>query len=93
MAYECVIDGHTYVYEADYGEETETARIIVRSAAGGPEGLFLVQSDGSVEAEEDLPGFGSNPVAEDGRWPPPPAELIEDAQRMAERKRAEGAAP
>ena len=86
MAYECVIDGHTYVFEADYGEELETARIIVRSAAGGPEGLFFVQRDGALEAADDLPGFGPNPVAADGVWPLPPAQAIEDAQRMAEQK-------
>ncbi|WP_295389346.1 hypothetical protein [uncultured Thiodictyon sp.] len=86
MAYECVIDGQIYVFEAQYGEELETSRIIVRCAAGGPEGLFLVQRDGALEPADDLPGFGPNPVAVDGVWPLPPAQAIDDARRMAERK-------
>lgn len=86
MAYECVIEGHTYVFEADYGEELETARIIVRCADGGPEGLFFVQRDGTLEAADDLPGFGPNPAAPDGLWPLPPEAAIEDARHIAEQK-------
>jgi hypothetical protein len=86
MAYESQIRGHTYVFDVDYGEEMETARIIVRSAEGGTEGLFLVQRDGTAEPADDLPGFGPNPAAEDGLWPLPPAELIADARRIAEAK-------
>jgi hypothetical protein len=86
MAYERVIHGHTYVFDVDYGEELEAARIIVRSADGGPEGLFLVQRDGSLEPADDLPGFGANPVTEDGLWPEPPDEAIADARRIAEQK-------
>jgi hypothetical protein len=67
----------------------ETARIIVRSAEGGTEGLFLVQRDGTAEPADDLPGFGPNPAAEDGLWPLPPAELIEDARRIADAKSLE----
>jgi hypothetical protein len=86
MAIECEIQGHIYVFEVDYGEETETARIIVRCAAGGTEGLFLVQADGSLESGDDLSGFGPNPVAEDGLWPLPPEEAIEDARHIAAQK-------
>lgn len=93
MAIECEIQGQSYVFEADYGEEAETARIIVRCAAGGPEGLFLVQADGSLEPADDLDGFGPNPVASDGLWPVPPEELIEDARRIAEQKASDGITP
>ena len=89
MAYESEIRGHTYVFDVDYGEELETARIIVRSAEGGTEGLFLVQRDGTAEPADDLPGFGPNPAAEDGIWPLPPAELIADARRIADAKSLE----
>lgn len=93
MAIESEIKGQTYIFEADYGEEAETARIIVRCAAGGPEGLFLVQADGSLEPADDLDGFGPNPVATDGLWPMPPDELIEDARRIAEQKASDGITP
>jgi hypothetical protein len=86
MAYECVIAGHTYIFEADPGEELETARIIIRCADGGPEGLYFVQRDGSLEPADDLPGFGPNPATLDGIWPLPPLEAIESARRMAEQK-------
>ena len=86
MAYESEIRGHSYVFDVDYGEELEAARIIVRSAEGGPEGLFLVLPDGTIEPAEDLPGFGPNPAEDDGLWPLPPAELIEDARRIADAK-------
>ena len=86
MPYECVFQGHSYVFEVDYGEELETARIIVRSGNGGPEGLFFVQRDGALEAADDLPGFGPNPVADDGLWPLPPDEAIADARQIAEQK-------
>ena len=86
MAYERVIQGHSYVFDVDYGEEVETARIIVRCADGGPEGLFLVQRDGALEPADDLPGFGANPAAADGLWPFPPEEAIADARHIAEHK-------
>ncbi len=86
MAIETNIAGHVYVFDVDYGEESEVARIIVRSAEGGPEGLWLVDRDGEIEPADDLPGFGANPAAEDGLWPRPPQECIADAQRIAEQK-------
>lgn len=86
MAFETRIAGHTYVFDVDYGEESEVARIIVRSAEGGPEGLWLVDRDGELEPAEDLAGFGPNPAADDGLWPLPPQECIRDAQRIAEQK-------
>ena len=86
MAIERDIDGVGYVFETDYGEDVQVARIVVRCSAGGAAGLFLVQADGSLESAEDLEGFGPNPAALDGVWPEPPEELIEDARRMAERK-------
>jgi|GEM_PF-2328271 hypothetical protein len=89
MAYPCEINGHSYIFEAVYGEELETSRIVVRSADGGPEGVFFVQRDGSLEPAEDLPGFGPNPASADGLWPDPPAEVIEDARRIAAQKAPE----
>jgi len=89
MAYESEIQGQTYIFEVDYGEESKAARVIVRPALGGPEGLFLVFPDGSLEPAEDVPGFGPNPAAEDGRWPMPPQELIADARRIAKAKNPE----
>jgi hypothetical protein len=83
MAYEQLIGEHTYVFDVDYGEEHECARIIVRSAEGGPEGLFLVDAEGAAEPADDIEGFGPNPAAADGLWPLPPDELIEDARRIA----------
>lgn len=89
MAKERRIGEHEYVFDLDYGEEELLARIIVRSAEGGPEGLFLVDRDGEVAAADDLPGFGPNPATEDGLWPAPPKEMIRDAQRIACRKNPE----
>ena len=86
MAYQYKIAGHVYIFDVDYGEEAEVARIIVRSAEGGSEGLFLVDRSGDVESADDLPGFGPNPAARDGIWPDPPHELIRDAQRIALQK-------
>ena len=86
MARECEIAGHSYVFDVDYGEELAASRIIVRSAEGGSEGLFLVYQDGSLEPADDLPGFGPNPATADGLWPEPPEELIEDARRIARMK-------
>jgi hypothetical protein len=86
MAYEQIIGEHTYVFDVDYGEEHECARIIVRSAEGGPEGLFLVDAEGAAEPADDIEGFGPNPAVADGLWPLPPDELIEDARRIAEVK-------
>ena len=83
MAIECSIRRHIYVYDTDYGEEAEAARIIVRSAEGGTEGLFLVDREGNLEPADDLPGFGPNPASPDGIWPDPPEEMIEDARRIA----------
>jgi hypothetical protein len=89
MAYESEIQGQTYIFEVDYGEESKAARVIVRPAQGGPEGLFLVLSDGTIEPAEDVLGFGPNPAAGDGLWPLPPLELIEDARRIARAKNPE----
>lgn len=86
MAYQYKIAGHLYIFDVDYGEEAEVARIIVRSAKGGTEGLFLVDRTGDVESADDLPGFGPNPAAADGIWPHPPRELVRDAQRIALQK-------
>lgn len=83
MAVETVIHGHHYVYEVDYGEEPTSARIIVRSADGGPEGLFFVYADGTVEPSRGRGGFGPNPSHPEGVWPHPPGELVEDARRIA----------
>jgi hypothetical protein len=83
MAIECRIGGHEYVFDLDYGEEELLARIIVRSAEGGPEGLWLVDREGDLEAAEARPGFGPNPAADDGLWPEPPGEMVGDAQRIA----------
>ena len=71
-------------YESEI--ELETARIIVRRAAGGPVGLFLVRGNGALEGVDDRPSFGRNPVAVDLVWSPPPALAIEDARRIAEQK-------
>jgi hypothetical protein len=91
MAIECTIDGHEYVFDVDYGEEALVARIVVRSAEGGPEGLWLVDREGELEAAEDMPGFGPNPASGDGTWPEPPRELVRDARRIARAKNpAEG---
>jgi hypothetical protein len=89
MAHQSTIRGHIYVCDVDYGEETKVARIIVRSAEGGPEGLFLVDGEGELEAADDLPGFGANPAARDGLWPAPPYEVIQDARRIAMQKNRE----
>ncbi len=86
MAIETDLSGQSYVFEVDYGEEPDCARIIVRCGAGGPEGLFFVFADGSVEPAKGRGGFGPNPVHPEGRWPRPPAELIADARRIARRK-------
>jgi len=86
MAFQTNIAGHVYVFDVDYGEESEVARVIVRSAEGGPEGLWLVDRDGGLEAAEDVSGFGPNPAVQDGLWPVPPEECICDAQRIAEQK-------
>ncbi len=83
MAYACTIRGHVYVFDVDYGEEAKVARIIVRSAEGGPEGLYLVDCEGELESADDLPGFGANPATRDGLWPRPPQEVVRDAQRIA----------
>ncbi|ESQ15500.1 MAG: hypothetical protein N838_32040 [Thiohalocapsa sp. PB-PSB1] len=86
MAYQLRKRGHTYLYQVDYGEEAAVARIIVRSDTPGPEGLFLVKQDGSLEPADDLPGFGINRLAHDGLWPRPPREAIADARVIAEQK-------
>ena len=86
MAYQYKIAGHVYIFDVDYGEEAEVARIIVRSAEGGSEGLFLVDRAGDVESADDLPGFGPYPAAGDRIWPDPPRELVRDAQRIASQK-------
>ena len=86
MAYEYKIRGHDYIFEAVYGEGLTTARIVVRSAEGGPEGMFIVGKDGSCEPADDLPGFGPNRAVRDGLWPMPPREVLEDARRIAEQK-------
>ncbi len=90
MAVEREIAGHSYVFDVDYGEEAAAARIIVRCADGGTEGLFLVFADGSLEPADDLPGFGPNPASRSGLWPEPPEELIADARKIAELKGADG---
>lgn len=86
MAIEVLIRGHHYIYEVDYGEEPSSARIIVRCADGGPEGLFFVYADGTVEPSRGRGGFGPNPVHPEGIWPHPPAESVEDARRIARQK-------
>jgi hypothetical protein len=86
MAYETIIGEHSYVFDVDYGEEAEVARIIVRSDAAGAEGLFLVDADGALEPGDDIDGFGPNPLTDDGLWPDPPAEIVADAQRIAAHK-------
>ena len=89
MVYERNMNGHSYVFDVDYGEEAEVARVIVRSDAAGREGLFLVDREGAIEAAEDLPGFGPNPLAADGLWPRPPQEAIADARLIVEHKAAD----
>lgn len=89
MAIESIIQGQSYVFEVDYGEESGSARIVVRCAAGGPEGLFFVYPDGSIEPAKGRGGFGANPADPEGIWPRPPAELIEDARRIARLKAEE----
>lgn len=86
MAIESLVRGHHYVYEVDYGEEPTSARIIVRCADGGPEGLFFVYEDGTVEPSRGRGGFGPNPVDAEGIWPHPPAELVHDARLIAVQK-------
>lgn len=88
MAIECTIGGHEYVFDLDYGEEATVARIIVRSAEGGTEGLFLVDEEGNCEPADDLEGFGPNPASDDGLWPDPPDEMLDDARRVALAKAA-----
>jgi hypothetical protein len=83
MATQCTIAGHTYVFDVDYGEESLVARIIVRSVEGGPEGLWLVDREGGLEAADDLPGFGPNPASKSGVWPEPPQELVLAARGIA----------
>jgi len=78
--------GHTYLYQVDYGEESATARIIVRADAPIPEGLFLVKQDGSLEPAGDRAGFGANSLRHDGLWPMPPREAIRDARTIAQQK-------
>jgi len=75
-------------YDLDYGEEVQPARIIVRSADGGTEGLFLVDQEGACEPAEDLDGFGINPARDDGIWSDPPAQMIEEAAGIARVKAA-----
>lgn len=89
MAIESDIRGQSYVFEVDYGEEPDCARIIVRCGAGGPEGLYFVYADGSMEPARGRGGFGPNPAHPEGVWPRPPAELIADARRIARRKTAD----
>jgi hypothetical protein len=89
MAIERDIRGQSYVFEVDYGEELDCARIIVRCSAGGPEGLYFVYADGSMEPAKGRGGFGPNPAHSEGIWPQPPAELIADARRIAQRKTTE----
>ena len=86
MEYQASHGGHDYLYEVHYGEESAVARIIVRADRNGPEGLFLVKPDGSLEPADDLPGFGINPLTPSGLWPEPPAEAIENARRIAQQK-------
>ena len=91
MAIEIDIHGQSYVFDVDYGEEPDCARIIVRCGAGGPEGLYFVFADGSLEPAKGRGGFGPNPAHPEGIWPRPPAELIADAQRIARRKTEDAA--
>jgi hypothetical protein len=86
MAIEKIIGHHSYIFDVDYGEEAEVARIIVRSDAAGTEGLFLVNAEGEIEPGDDIDGFGPNPLTDDGLWPDPPEEAIADAQRIAANK-------
>lgn len=78
--------GHSYLFQVGYGEEACVARIIVRSDSVSTEGLFLVKQDGSLEAADDRPGFGTNPLRKDGLWPNPPREAIQDAVVIAQQK-------
>lgn len=78
--------GHAYLFQVDYGEEACVARIIVRTDSVGPEGLFLVKQDGSIEPAEDRPGFGANALRKDGLWPGPPREAVRDAVVIARQK-------
>lgn len=89
MAYKLEEGEHTYLYEVDYGEELQAARIVVSCDAATGEGLFLVKASGQLEAADDLPGFSANPLHPDGIWPEPPAEAIADAKRIAEVKVAQ----
>jgi hypothetical protein len=86
MAYEQIIGRHSYIFDVDYGEEAEAARIIVRSDTAGTEGLFLVDADGEIEQGADIDGFGPNPLTDDSHWPEPPKEAVADAQRIAAHK-------
>jgi hypothetical protein len=86
MVYQLRKRGHVYLYQVGYGEEASVARIIVRSDAGGTEGLFLVKQDGSLENADDRPGFGANGLSHDGLWPTPPREAIRDARAIAQQK-------
>ena len=84
--YQLTKRGHTYIYDVNYGEDFLVSRIIVRSDVPGPEGLFLVKQDGSIEPAEDLDRFGPNAASSDGFWPNPPREAVRDAAEIARAK-------
>lgn len=87
MAYEVEYEGHVYFYEVDYGEELGVARIVIRSDSKNA-GLFFVKPNGMFDPAVDTPGFGVNTLAQDGVWPDPPREAIEDVVKIARQKPA-----